>query len=219
MAGDRRMRQWIAMAANEQHIMPTLEGGLDFKKNMTEAMDGYAGIEHTLPIAPLYKDVVQLFAQRWHDVDADAHRAVRRPVGGELLVREQRRRERPEAQALHAARRRRAQGAAPSRWWAPAQWSFQLFAEQAAKVVAAGGRVGMGSHGQMQGLGAQWEMWNIASGGMPKHDVLRVATIFGAEAIGLEKESARSRQGSSRTCRCSTRIRSTTSGTRTRFVT
>src|SRR6185312_15076399 len=59
-------------------------------------------------------------------------------------------------------------------WWAPSQWSFQLFAEQAAKMVAAGGRVGMGSHGQLQGLGAQWEIWNIASGGMPKYDVLRV---------------------------------------------
>ena len=46
----------------------------------------------------------------------------------------------------------------------------------------------MGSHGQLQGLGAQWEIWNIASGGMPKHDVLRVATIFGAEAIGHEKD-------------------------------
>ena len=73
-------------------------------------------------------------------------------------------------------------------WWAPSQWSFQLFAEQAAKMVAAGGRVGMGSHGQLQGLGAQWEIWNIASGGMPKYDVLRVATIFGAEAIGHEKD-------------------------------
>ncbi|HEX8724846.1 MAG TPA: amidohydrolase family protein, partial [Gemmatimonadaceae bacterium] len=46
----------------------------------------------------------------------------------------------------------------------------------------------MGSHGQLQGLGAQWEIWNIASGGMPRMDVLRVATIFGAEAIGLDKE-------------------------------
>jgi imidazolonepropionase-like amidohydrolase len=46
----------------------------------------------------------------------------------------------------------------------------------------------MGSHGQLQGLGAQWEIWNIASGGMPKYDVLRVATIFGAEAIGHEKD-------------------------------
>ena len=35
--------------------MPTLEGGLDFKKNLTEAMDGYSGSEHTLPIAPLFK--------------------------------------------------------------------------------------------------------------------------------------------------------------------
>ncbi len=43
MAGDRRTRQFIIMAANEQHLMPTLEGGLDFKKNLTEAMDGYAG--------------------------------------------------------------------------------------------------------------------------------------------------------------------------------
>ena len=43
MAGDRRVRQLIIMAAREQHLMPTLEGGLDFKKNLTEAMDGYAG--------------------------------------------------------------------------------------------------------------------------------------------------------------------------------
>ncbi|MEO8335777.1 MAG: amidohydrolase, partial [bacterium] len=63
MVGDRKVRQWVVQAAREQGIMPTLEGGLDFKKNMTEAMDGYSGIEHTLPIAPLYKDVVQLLAQ------------------------------------------------------------------------------------------------------------------------------------------------------------
>src|SRR5581483_4009016 len=42
--------------------------------------------------------------------------------------------------------------------------------------------------GQLQGLGAQWEIWNIAMGGMPRYDVLRVATIFGAEAIGHEKD-------------------------------
>jgi len=63
MAGQRMIRQWILIAAKEQNITPTLEGGLDFKKNMTEAIDGYAGIEHTLPITPLYKDAVQLFAK------------------------------------------------------------------------------------------------------------------------------------------------------------
>ncbi len=90
-------------------------------------------------------------------------------------------------------------------WWAPSQYSFPLFAAQAAKLVAAGGRVGLGSHGQFQGLGAHWELWSIASGGMPRHDVLRVATIFGAEAIGMgQVTSGRSSRGSWPTCRCST---------------
>ncbi|HEX8942840.1 MAG TPA: amidohydrolase family protein [Gemmatimonadaceae bacterium] len=188
MTGDRRVRQLLIMAAREQHLMPTLEGGLDFKKNLTEAMDGYAGSEHTLPIAPLYKDVLQLYANSgttwtptlivqyggpwaenyWYEnSDVVNDPKLNRFTPRDVVERKTLRR--------------------PG-WWAPSQWSFQLFAEQAAKMVAAGGHVGMGSHGQLQGLGAQWEIWNIASGGMPRYDVLRVATIFGAEAIGHEKD-------------------------------
>ena len=33
-----------------------------------------------------------------------------------------------------------------------------------------------------------WELWTIASGGMANHDVLRVGTIFGAEAIGVARD-------------------------------
>ncbi|MDB4880347.1 MAG: WD40-like beta Propeller containing protein [Gemmatimonadetes bacterium] len=188
MAGDRKVRQWIVMAAREQGLLPTLEGGLDFRKNLTEAMDGYSGIEHTLPIAPQYKDAIQLFAQsgttytptllvqyggpwaenHWYQTtnvldDPKVNRFMPRRVVEEKALR------RPG-------------------WWSPSAYSFSLFAAQAAKIVAAGGRVGMGSHGQFQGLGAHWEIWTIASGGMPRHDVLRVATIFGAEAIGLGRQ-------------------------------
>ena len=188
MAGDRRQRQWIAMAAKEQRITPTLEGGLDFKKNMTEAMDGYAGIEHTLPIAPMYKDAVQLFAQsgttwtptllvqyggpwaeNWwyehYDILSDA-KLTRFTPFSEL-----------ERRAL-----RRPQ------WFRDSEYSFKLFAEQAKKVVEAGGRVGLGGHGQLQGLGVHWELWTIASGGMKPMDALRVATMYGAESIGLQKD-------------------------------
>ncbi len=188
MAGDRRQRQWIVMAAKEQKITPTLEGGLDFKKNMTEAMDGYAGIEHTLPIAPMYKDAIQLlarsgttwtptllvqyggpWAENWwyehYDILADA-KLTRFTPFSEL---ERRGLRRPQ-------------------WFRDSEYSFTLFAEQAKKVVEAGGRVGLGGHGQLQGLGVHWELWNIASGGMKNMDVLRVATIFGAEAIGLQKD-------------------------------
>lgn len=188
MAGDRKQRQWIVMAAKAQHITPTLEGGLDFKKNMTEAMDGYAGIEHTLPIAPMYKDAVQLFSQsgttwtptllvqyggpwaeNWwyehYDILSDA-KLVRFTPFSEL---ERRGLRRPQ-------------------WFRDSEYSFKLFAEQAKKIVEAGGRVGLGGHGQLQGLGAHWELWNIASGGMKPIDVLRVGTIFGAEAIGLQRD-------------------------------
>jgi Tol biopolymer transport system component len=188
MTGDRRVRQLVSMAAREQHLMPTLEGGLDFKKNLTEAMDGYAGSEHTLPIAPLYKDVLQLYANsgttwtptlivQYGGPWAENYWYENSDVVNDPKLNRFTPRDVVERKALRR----------PG-WWAPSQWSFQLFAEQAAKVVAAGGHVGMGSHGQLQGLGAQWEIWNIASGGMPRYDVLRVATIFGAEALGHEKD-------------------------------
>jgi len=66
-----------------------------------------------------------------------------------------------------------------------AEYAFPLHAALAKKVVEAGGRIGIGSHGQLQGLGYQWEMWMMASGGMSNHDVLRTATILGAEGIGM----------------------------------
>lgn len=187
MAGDRRQRQWIAMAAMEQRITPTLEGGLDFKKNLTEAMDGYAGIEHTLPIAPMYNDAISLlvasgttytptllvqyggpWAENWwyehYDILSDAKLARFTPFS-EL---ERRGLRRPQ-------------------WFRDSEYSFELFAEQAKKLVEAGGRVGLGGHGQLQGLGVHWELWSIASGGMAPMDALRVGTIFGAEAIGLQR--------------------------------
>ena len=57
-----------------------------------------------------------------------------------------------------------------------------------AHAADAGGRVGLGSHGELQGLGVHWEIWMMASGGMKTHDVLRAATYFGADAIGLSKD-------------------------------
>ncbi|MEM7768707.1 MAG: hypothetical protein AAF253_14695, partial [Pseudomonadota bacterium] len=35
--------------------------------------------------------------------------------------------------------------------------------------------------------GVHWEMWNLSQGGMTNMEVLRAATIHGAEYIGMEK--------------------------------
>lgn len=53
-------------------------------------------------------------------------------------------------------------------------------------LVEEGGIAGVGSHGQLQGLGYHWELWSMASGGMSNLDALKTATILGAEALGLE---------------------------------
>jgi hypothetical protein len=68
------------------------------------------------------------------------------------------------------------------------QYVFPLHAQQLKKLVEAGGRVGLGSHGEVQGIGAQWELWMLTSGGMRPHDALRVATLYGADAIGLARD-------------------------------
>ncbi|HXB24681.1 MAG TPA: amidohydrolase family protein [Gemmatimonadaceae bacterium] len=188
MVGDRMQRQWTLIAAKEQGITPTLEGGLDFRKNMTEAIDGYAGSEHAYAIMPLYKDIVQLVASsgitytptllvEYGGPWAENYWYEHYDVHNDAKLR----RFTPHDEVDRRSLRR------PG-WFADSQYSFPNVAAQAAKIVAAGGRVGLGGHGQLQGLGDHFELWSIASGGMPPHDVLRVGTIFGAQAIGIDKD-------------------------------
>ena len=37
--------------------------------------------------------------------------------------------------------------------------------------------VNLGAHGQLQGLGAHWELWMLQQGGMTNHEALQAATI------------------------------------------
>jgi imidazolonepropionase-like amidohydrolase len=70
----------------------------------------------------------------------------------------------------------------------PEQHIYPQVAKGAKDILEAGGNVGLGGHGEMQGLQVHWEMWAMASGGMNNLDVLRVATVESAKAIGLDKE-------------------------------
>ncbi|MDB5133376.1 MAG: amidohydrolase family protein, partial [Mucilaginibacter sp.] len=57
------------------------------------------------------------------------------------------------------------------------------------KQIADGGtKVNLGSHGQLQGLGAHWELWMLAQGGMTPLQAIHCATINGASYLGMEKE-------------------------------
>jgi hypothetical protein len=188
MVGDRKVRQWVIMAARELGLTPTLEAGLDYKKNLTEAIDGYAGTEHSYPIAPLYRDDVQLIAQSGIVYTPTLLVLYGGPWAENYwyqrhdILRDQKlRRFTPHNELLARALRR------PG-WWHESQYAHPLIAAQARKILEAGGPVGIGSHGQLQGLGYHWEMWTLASGGTRPFDVLRAATVLGAEALGLGRD-------------------------------
>lgn len=188
LVGNRQHRQWIIMAARELELMPTTEGGLDFKLNMTQLLDGYPGHEHSLPINPIYKDVIQTIAESGMAVTptllvsyggpwAENFYYETEDVWGDAKLQHFT----PYEELAQKARRR-------SSWFMDEEHVFPKHAKFMTDLVEAGGLAGIGSHGQLQGLGYHWELWSMASGGMKAHDALKVATILGAQAIGLDQD-------------------------------
>ena len=199
-AGNREVRQWIIQAANELKLMPTTEGGLDYVMNMTEAMDGYSGHEHTIPTYPLQSDVIKLLVESGITYTPTLLVAYGGPWSEnywyehEDPYKEDKLKRFTPWNDLDAKLFRRggtnnpAPNGGQAGWFADNQYVMKVVGEDIKNFVAAGGRAGIGSHGQLQGLGYHWEMWSVAMGGMTPHDVLRVATIIGADALGLAKE-------------------------------
>ncbi len=188
MTGNRQHRQWIIQAAKEQGLMPTTEGALDFKLNMTQLIDGYPGHEHAFPIYPLYKDVIQLTAQTQMAYTPTLLVAYGGPwaenyfYATENVQGDKKLNYFTPKQELDEKSRRR-----PG-WFMPEEHIFSRHATFVNDLVKAGGISGVGSHGQLQGLGYHWELWAIQSGGLSNHNALKVATILGAKAIGLSKD-------------------------------
>jgi imidazolonepropionase-like amidohydrolase len=48
--------------------------------------------------------------------------------------------------------------------------------------------VNIGAHGQREGLGAHWDMWSFALGGMTPHQALATGTINPARSLGLDRD-------------------------------
>ena len=169
--------------------MPTTEGGLMMKYDLTMMLDGYPGQEHSLPMYPLYQDVVKLAA----DSKITYTPTLLVSYGGPFSENWWFTRENPHDDAklrrftphedLDQRTRRRSEG-----WFREEEYVFKEHALGLKAIIEAGGRLGVGSHGQLQGLGYQWELWSMQSGGMKEHDALRAATIQGATALGLGKE-------------------------------
>ncbi|MTI31887.1 amidohydrolase family protein [Xanthovirga aplysinae] len=182
----REQRQQIIKAAREEGIMVYPEGGSTFFHNMTMILDGHTSIEHNVPVAPLYKDVVSLWSA---SKTANTPTLIVNYAGlsGEYYwyqktnVWENEKLLKYTPRAVIDARSRHRTKAPEEEY----ENGHILTSRSLKKLVDNGVKVCVGGHGQLQGLGVHWEMWMLQQGGMTNMEVLRAATLHGAEYIGM----------------------------------
>ncbi len=184
LSGSRKQRQWVIQAADELQLMPTTEGGLDMKLNLTHIIDGFSGLEHALPLPHIQRDVVEFVARSGIAYTPTLLVTYGGPSGEnhffttETPYEDEKLRRFMPYPFLAAKTLRR-------NWFHPLEYVTADVAASARKIVEQGGRVGVGAHGQLQGLGYHWELWALTSGGFSNATALELATITGAKMLGL----------------------------------
>jgi imidazolonepropionase-like amidohydrolase len=183
----RDQRQMIIKAARELGMEVVPEGGSFFYHNMSMILDGHTTIEHNIPIAPLYADVINL----WKNSKTAYTPTLIVSYGGvsgeyywyqKSNVWEKERLLRFTPRSIIDSRSRHRTMIPEEEY----QNGHILISKSAKRLADEGVRVNMGAHGQLQGLGAHWEVWMFGQGGMSNHEALRSATIVPAESFGLD---------------------------------
>ncbi|WP_026063255.1 amidohydrolase family protein [Pedobacter arcticus] len=190
----REQRQQIIQAARELNMEVVPEGGSTFFTNMSMIADGHTGIEHNVPVFPLYKDVntfwnasktgytptlivaygTQWGENYWYDRTNVWENEKLLTFTPKSIIDERSRRRTTAEYGDYG----------------------HIDASRAVNELAKGGtKINLGSHGQLQGLGAHWELWMLAQGGMKPIDCIKAATINGAAYLGMDKEIGSLKQG------------------------
>ena len=185
----RNQRQQVIEAARQLDIRVVPEGGSFFYHNMTMVADGHTSIEHNIPVAPLYKDVIDF----WSATETSNTPTLIVNYGGiygeyywyqHTNVWEKERLLSFTPRALIDSRSRH-------RIMIPEEEyenGHILTSKSCKKLQDAGVNINLGAHGQIQGLGVHWELWMLGQGGMTNMQALRAATMNGAEYLGMENE-------------------------------
>ncbi len=183
----REQRIWFLQAARQEGVGATMEGAGELHTDLTNFIDGFTGMEHSLPVA-IYDDVVTLAARSGTAYTPTLIVSYGGPAAEVYWYQHANPHDDPKLRrftphsALDTYGRRRP-------WYPEDDFHFPTVANGAARIARAGGRVCLGAHGQLQGLGAHWEMWSFTLGkGMTPMEALRTATASGAEALGFGKD-------------------------------
>ena len=183
----RDQRQQVVKAAHDENLIVVAEGGSLFHMDMSLVQDGNTSVEHNLPQEFIYDDVVQMYSQTnvayvptlavtYGGVRGESYYYAREDVWKHPLLSAHT----PPALLRSQSVRRET---APDRDYADA-----ASAAVSKKLLEAGVPVGIGAHGQREGLAAHWEMWSFARGGMSPLQALSTATTEPARHLGFDKD-------------------------------
>ena len=184
----RDQRQQILQAAQELEMLVVPEGGSTFFHNLTMIVDGHTGVEHNLPVAPLYNDVLSLWeANKGVGYTPTLVVNYGGPSGEYYWYQHTEVWNKPRLLNFYPRPLLDARARRPTIVPTP-EYHHITVAESAKALIDRGGMVQVGAHGQLQGLAAHWELWMFAQGGMTNHEALRSATLHGAQYLGLDGE-------------------------------
>ncbi len=179
----RNQRQQVAAAARAENILVVPEGGSLFQMDITLIQDGNSTVEHNIPQARLYEDVVSLYSQSrvgynptlvvtYGGLAGDPYWSQAEPVWQHPLLT----RHTPPSELAGRVRATTA----------PAdQFVDQYSARESRRLAQRGVPVAIGGHGQQPGLAAHWELWSHVRGGSTPIEALRYGTVDGARAYGF----------------------------------
>jgi Tol biopolymer transport system component len=199
----RYQRQMLVKAARERGLNVAAEGESHYHYDITMILDGSTTLEHNLPVANYYDDVVQLMklagarntpvlnvlygelfgenfmyqkTQPWTDARVSTY--VPEVLSGYSPL------DTTPYDAPPYVRGMTTIHVADELW----DVGFRGVSRATKKLDDAGVGINVGSHGQIPGLAMHWEMALLSEGGMSPARVLRAATINAAESLGIDHQ-------------------------------
>jgi imidazolonepropionase-like amidohydrolase/Tol biopolymer transport system component len=180
----RDQRQQVVAAAIRENIAVVAEGGSLFEMDMALIADGNTTLEHNIPQARLYEDVLDFYGATkvgytptigvtygglagepyWiAHTEVWKHPLLTRHVPADVLN--------PELVRVTKA---------------PEEDYVDKVSAATAKLISQRGvPVSIGGHGQQQGLAAHWDMWSFVRGGWTPLEALKAGTVTPARALGF----------------------------------
>lgn len=198
----RSQRQQLVKAGREAGIMVDVEGESHFYYNITMLMDGHTNLEHNIPVANYYDDIVQLMSRAHASNTPTLIVTFGELMGENYMYQNTRAWEDPKVrkyvqETISYYSPLGAISGAPL--WVRGMTSihaadeiydigFRSMSRSVKKLDDAGVIINVGSHGQVPGLAMHWEMQLLSEGGMSNAHILRAATLNGARTLALDKQ-------------------------------